>query len=140
LEPLTGFFILEGILFDIIGAYLIVSAIFSFRPNIKSESFKEYFLPVFTQILKKSLEDSEIGHYKTMNRNSFFKKIGLQLSEDNEFKESLRYMDIYKKDLEIEIREFTTKRAFSGLSFLIGGFLLQGIGVINQLLWCMKYP
>ncbi len=134
MESLTGFFILEGLLFDIIGAYLVVSSIFTFKPNTSSQVYGEHFLPLFLPIVKAWIQHPNFVNTKNFDMDIIIKNIAEELSESDYFKESLYHIDIYKNELETEEKDFTENRAYSGLSFLVGGFTLQGIGVIIQLI------
>lgn len=138
-EPLTAFFFLEGLTFDIIGAYIIVTGLFGFRkpiPDVDSEyysanleGFKETMKKV--KLLRKDVEN----HPDTPNSRLALKeiyKLKLQMVHT-----SITAMDLFNLDLRIteneKQHESARNKGIRGLPLLIGGFLLQGIGVVLQL-------
>lgn len=140
MEPLTAFFILEGLAFDIIGAYIIVTGLF----KIKKLKYSEYLSG-----LQKKLDNVNTG-IKTIEkllRPENFEKLENETSPKMERKLSsaIKHSINEKNNIEGEIDlteridknlqqdEHTLTRGIRGLPFLIGGFLLQGIGVITQL-------
>lgn len=144
MEPLTGFFILEGLTFDIIGVVLIVTGIFDFKQDNKLESnavvadqIRAIFKLIHGNLKGSQFTSEDVGDlFKEipgfLKKNDMtFKDILYETALDEELHKS--NMLFLKKDY-YETRKFSQNRAISGLSFLIGGFLLQGIGIINQLL------
>lgn len=128
MEPLVGFYILLGLFFDIIGAFLIVSNIITFRSSwtpellkINSEWLAQYrkFLPTMSQIIIADNEKESLKKFQEENKDL--------LKASNDYNEKLG------KEIEKQRKDFSKNRAYSGLSFLIGGFLLQGLGVVVQL-------
>jgi len=128
MEPLVGFYILLGLFFDIIGAFLIVSNIITFRSSwtpellkINSEWLAQYrkFLPTMSQIIISDNEKEALKKFQEENKDL--------LKASNDYNEKLG------KEIEKQRKDFSKNRAYSGLSYLIGGFLLQGIGVVIQL-------
>ncbi len=128
IEPLTSFYILLGLTFDIIGAYLLVSIIISFKSSwtpellrIHNEWLTKYreFLPKMSQIIIANGE----------------KEAWTQFREENEeiITASKEYNEKLSKEITKQGKKFSKNRAYSGLACLIGGFSLQGLGVIIQL-------
>lgn len=128
MEPLVGFYILLGLFFDIIGAFLIVSNIITFRSSwtpellkINSEWLAQYrkFLPTMSQIIIADNDKEALKKFQEENKDL--------LKASNDYNEKLG------KEIEKQRKDFSKNRAYSGLSFLIGGFSLQGLGVVIQL-------
>lgn len=128
MEPLIAYFILQGLTFDIIGAILLVSIILS---------FKSTWTPDLILSHKNWIESAgEIRFTAEEIAGTFTKERLTEISKSNEkiLKASKGYRETLKKEIEKQLKEFSKKRAWAGLSFLIGGFLLQGIGVYLQLI------
>lgn len=132
MEPLTAFFILEGLTFDIIGAILIVSGIISFKikytknvnkfmRNVAAPLILDYFR--FHKIKEGYLDIKEITKHADISPNKTKNNLDFSSFDTSNL----------ERDLNEQEKDFSINRAYSGLSFLIGGFLLQGIGVITQL-------
>ena len=127
-EPIAGFYILLGLFFDIIGAYLLVSIIVSFKSRWTSDLLKtqadftsqcEKIIPILSQI------------EKDYNEKEALKK--LQADNKNLLKTGKNFHKKLDKEIKKQQKSFSENRAYSGLSFLIGGFVLQGIGIAFQL-------
>lgn len=128
LEPISGFFILLGLSFDIVGAFLIASAIIAFKSTwtpflIKQrEAWKNIvnpFIPTSQEIGSNIFSKERLEEMR--ETNLLIKKASVEFSKELQ-------LDITKQE-----KKFTKKRTRLGLPFLIGGFLLQGIGTIFQL-------
>ena len=141
MEPITTFFIFEGITFGIIGSILIVQGLF-FRND------PEYVTKV-KKIIEELKNNEEVGKSVSKNIedfNNFEHKskleetISLLLTDvdnlgirHNQILKSVGSFFKYILDTN-EISEHKSQQnALRGLPFLLGGFLLQGIGVITQL-------
>ncbi len=144
MEPLTGFFILEGLLFDIIGAYFVVSGLLNGDNKLnfllsdlrdrtirlQEESmhlatmYKEYF-EAYRQKKPQFIID---------NLRSKLEEFGEQSESDK--LEHLEITTINTHNILLQIiseKQIDKLQVSRGLPFLIGGFLLQGIGVVLQL-------
>lgn len=137
MEPLTGFFILEGLTFDVIGAIFIVRGLFPINPyELKN--------------VKEIEEDFREGLHRVQNLSNTLKQLKL---DDGTFAKSrdelIHLIDFFKKEnaqlgkaIPTQIRslgsaaqhERSLDYAIRGLSCLLGGFTLQGIGVVFQLI------
>ena len=112
MEPLTAFFILEGLGFEIVGVILLAQGISDFYFKIS---------------------------YQNNNEN-------VTVEEENGcISITVDSVDTLETNLSNEITNFETiknskllrryrNRSSQALPFLVGGFILQGIGVITQLL------
>ena len=136
MEPLTGFFILEGLVFDVIGAIFIVKGLMPINPdNLKSvkeinEDFSKknhHISDLYIKVKKLILDDESDDRITFLNdlilllrkeRDQLRKAIPTQIR-------SLGSVFQYERSLDYAIR---------GLFCLVGGFLLQGIGVVLQLI------
>lgn len=146
IEPLPAFFILEGIAFDMIGAYLVVSGVFKLNYNMSQE-----LNDIESIIVIKETKIDFLKQKRDLIREEIFEK---NLSYNQNEKLQLKLQDLQKKinDSMLELEPLlskmrylmnidylkmkdkqTNEKAIKGLFFLIGGFLLQGIGVIIQL-------
>lgn len=135
MEPLTGFFILEGILFDVLGAIFIVKGLYPINLT-KIDSVIEI------------KEDFGNNIYHISNLNIKLKKLihnnGHEddiLKLNNSIEIAKIKLDQFGKAIPTQIRsleiaaqhERSLDYAIRGLSCLLGGFLLNGIGVVTQL-------
>lgn len=135
MESLTAFFILEGLTFDMIGAYLIVTSVFPRKIIITpqyAKLFAEFMfgnaLPIYFKIMKNQNNDLTWGENKD--------KINKLIDDDPKIKELKAKFEIeVSEEKEKQQKELTVNRAYGGLSFLIAGFLLQGIGIVTQLFY-----
>lgn len=131
MESLVAFFILQGLTFDVIGAILVVTSILTFRPK-DTQSYLEHNAGLLVWLFKNLVKYGEVND-NTLDVQATIKNIR-QASSDHFFKDELLYHGtLLNLEIENQTKEFTKNRAYSGLSFLVGGFLLQGIGVIFQL-------
>lgn len=140
MEPLTGFFILEGLTFDIIGAYLIVTGLFHVGKFQFFDKDHQEYLNEVIEIIKQVYEiDKSI--------TSFYGKLSLEYSiakdhliRRKEVLEDQLKIATDKENLNYKIEknhaqlEKSLSFGIKGLPFLMGGFILQGIGVITQLI------
>ncbi len=143
LEPLTAFFILEGLAFDIIGAIFIIRGLFDFNKDDKLETnavLANRIRAIFKLMRgnSKALEPTpEELVNNLMKLPEFLKKTNMTMK--NVFYETDIDEDLHKSQMMFlkkdyyETKKFSQNSVISGLSFLVGGFLLQGIGVITQL-------
>ena len=128
MEPIAGFYILMGLLFDVIGAILIASTVIAYKTN---------WTPLLLE-QNKRFTDFAIRFIPTpqeIGSGIFSKERLLEMKENNEKvdKSAKDYERKLDKEIKKQEKEFSKNRAFSGLSFFIGGFSLQGIGVVIQL-------
>jgi len=145
LEPLTGFFILEGLTFDIIGAYLVISGLLKtdFLLMEKLSDLKKVIKELtkqnmkMTQLYQESIEilDKTISSFSI---DQHTKELEKAHKNSNEMKLNILEITVeYVHNFLAEVmheKQYDKLRVRSGLPFLIGGFILQGIGVINQLM------
>ncbi len=146
MEPLTGFFILEGILLDMIGAYLIVLGLQ--KVSIIDD-------PLFQSVNQQLLDKEEVLKLKLLQRDKIRDKLVHQFhTHENEMslQKCLTLHDIQVERIRVELlslknevmtiattlqifkqHSYAFRKGGQGLPFLIGGFLLQGIGVVLQL-------
>ncbi len=127
MEPIIGLFFLIGLIFDIIGACLLVSVILSFKtkwtPELlenKDEVFE--YLPKFI---------SDVGEIVTGTSKD--RAIEIVKDSDVLIKLCKDYIKLFNKEKEKQEKEFSKNRAYGGLTLLIIGFALQIFGVIFQL-------
>jgi len=124
MDPLAAFYILEGLTMDVVGAILIVSGILSFEiqwtPKLRDAAKKP--IDLFKEIMDLAESEDLAGSAKEIKEKNTRFKIASQA-----------YLNAFNSAREKQKSKFTKNRAISGLSFLIGGFLLQGIGVVIQL-------
>jgi len=137
MEPLTGFFILEGLLFDIIGAVFIVTGIVfpqkqfqDITPTIMEEETNIRLLDIQIELFhyQKSLKNQILNSKLTSSH--YDDKIITNMLE--KLSKHIAYLIIYSVRSLAEKHQNQIK-IVQGLPFLIGGFILQGIGVITQL-------
>lgn len=135
IEPLTAFFFLEGLTFDIIGAILIVKGLYPFPYKLGDileigkdlDEENRLLIDVRERITKLDVNDP---HYRISLGNL-----------NRTYLEHARNIRTLTKTTPIKFRVHTLQerenysldKAKQGLPFLVGGFLLQGIGVILQL-------
>jgi hypothetical protein len=128
MEPLSVFFILEGLTFDIIGAILVISGILNFKLK-NTEPIKNlisnFLIPVLNEYYK--VHPIKEG-YQDINEV-------LKFTDKADFSSTLPRIDVPGIQIELQKQEqdHTMNKAYSGLPFLIGGFVLQGIGTVTQL-------
>ena len=147
IEPLPAFFILEGIAIDVIGTILLAKGIFA-EPDLSNESQ----LAVTQREVDELHESTDLIELKMDKIN---KKMFSGRGDNNPnmklFKKWQEYADRYTHQYEklsnktnqffMESLLFSNAikhenvllKTRSAFPFLIGGFLLQGIGVIAQL-------
>lgn len=146
MEPLTGFFILEGLVFDIIGAYLIIRGLekisiiddplFISATNRVNE--KESHLERMI-ILRDNMRNTLVSKFPSHEiENTLQGRLSISDAEIHEIRKELETMKSNVISTITSLKIFrqhkqALARGLQGLPFLIGGFLLQGIGVINQL-------
>lgn len=144
IEPLSAFYILEGLLFDAIGAIFIVSGILNrgtkldffiseLRDEIKELRSESWGL----MNIQKSIMDAR----KNNEPQFVIDNLNYELQEFEE--KSLDVKITWYEVLSIQIHNILIgflaesktdqSRVRIGLPFLLGGFTLQGIGVITQL-------
>ncbi len=157
MEPLTGFFILEGLFFDVIGVIIIIYGLTIF-PIIRDSLYK-----INTEKLKglanmnfilNNVESNPVNKVdlKYLNRIKYQKNMrapikpemiytitNTQLQKVNQYVSTMQ--DVTEKTFlqyqiisNYEQHKTTFYYGIKGLPFLVGGFILQGIGVVNQLL------
>ncbi len=145
MEPLAGFFILEGLTFDIIGAILIIRGLKEFFIDDNSDN------EILSKISKAQHYIGELSYGEKKLKNILkseimdipqkqgqLKIIEQELKTVKDVKErtsiycmllynSFEFLELSKKNDNIFLK------SLQGLPFLVGGFMLQTIGVINQL-------
>ena len=129
MDPLAGLFVLWGLAFDVIGVILLVSIIISIKADWTPELLE----------LKKKMGDIAnhmvLPTSQEIGSNTFTKERLLEIKESHE-QTRIKLIDLegkLMKGIAKREKELSKSRAFSGLAFLIGGFLLQAIGVVIQL-------
>jgi len=138
MEPLTGFFILEGLLFDIIDAIFIISGIvFPKGVSFKPTNLDKQVLQQLNKIkFDLSIYESDVSHYTHFKNDEFtHQEFHDEATPEMTIKlnEHIVQLLVYLVEQSAE-KNNNKNKVLQGLPFLIGGFLLQGIGVINQLL------
>lgn len=165
MEPLTAFFILEGLLFDAIGAIFVVSGILD---NLKIEDFPEILrtnkninfgknlTKKLKNVAKEKMDIIKEKDDELLRISKFVEENDLDYKSEYDVEEGKIYVEKLKLNFEnilesmvIETKfqiigsfllglnertKHNVKKVRIGLPFLIGGFLLQGIGVITQLI------
>lgn len=109
IEPLSAFFILEGFGFEIVGVILLAQGISDFFFKVtypKNEG-------------KIEIEETKEG-FMTLNVHS----------KDRERIEDLVHFRAFKNS---KLLKRYANRSSQALPFLVGGFILQAIGIISQL-------
>ena len=136
MEPLSAFFFLEGIVFDMIGAIFIVRGLIPINPyelkNVKEiqEDFSKglrYIIKLSNEVkqLKSTDDHVEMRHDNLMGIIKICQKESEQLGKAIPTQiRSLGSVAQHNRSLNYAIR---------GLSCLLGGFLLQAIAVVTQL-------
>jgi len=131
--------------FDIIGAYLVISGLLKTDSPLMAKL--SYLKNDIKELREQSLKMVQLYHEKMakQGRNApdfVIDQLAEELEEAHE-----KTKEIKLNVLEITVgtihnflaeimyeKQYDKLRVRSGLPFLIGGFTLQGIGVINQLL------
>lgn len=144
IEPLYAFFLLEGILFGAIGGTLIVNGLLNFDNKLSIHT------SVLQEEIKKLQEESGyvlslykklIESHKKKETKFITDQLRFELKEFEEESISIRLqqLEIISIHTYNSLIGFLTEKQIDqrqvrmGLPFLIGGFLLQAIGVIVQL-------
>ena len=156
MESLTGYFILQGLLFDIIGVTIVIKGLFTIQKFVSKASsermnvMRNYSNRVANQNmtlenignrlrvdieLRKKLSNEQLSMAERITLSSEFETL-----TENTTSLFNKMMDASQEDKimsQIESIEEQQKQAYGygmkGLPYLIGGFLLQGIGVFAQL-------
>jgi len=147
MEPLTGFFILEGLLFEVIVIILIVRDISPFHYSYSKEIIKR--VKKHTEIMNERHEKPKpslinFDDYDSLKSPVTWFDFTEFYKEFQQFKikiteESIWNMGVvitrfdYEIDKEMKKNNHIQRSALPKLSFLVGALLLQGIGIINQL-------
>lgn len=134
MDPLAGFFVLFGLIFDVVGAILIISPIIFFKSNwnremleMKKDFFKEKMgaLTQLSQIVI-ATDKAEANKQFLLENKEAIEKLR---------REAEKYQKQLTKDIDIQKKDYTERRARSGLACLVGGFAMQGGGVVIQLIF-----
>lgn len=130
MEPLTGFFILEGLTFDIIGVYLIVTGLFELKKIQLSEEHRDYWKLLKERLIE--IPNQKEGYANMVVRPDYFQKISKKSQFEYDTLEAIEDLS-YKTDRNYQQNIQGLNKGRTGLPFLVGGFLLQAIAVITQL-------
>ena len=134
IEPLVAFFFLEGLLFDIIGAIIIVRGLYPIKFNQieKIQDVNEIFKVeqyILTDLIMNKKEAIRQEHYEALEDISSL-ILRQQVNLENLGK---LIPTIIRSIGNYEQHKYSLSNAIRGLPLLIGGFILQGIAVILQL-------
>jgi len=145
MEPLTAFFILEGLTFDIIGAFLVVTGLFKspfyFPRREGANELNNEELQLQSLIhYRRELSRKEVNTLNYEEQQSIHRHL-LDLDKQVEksraqFEQNQKHFSTnYNIISSMEQHMFALHRGLKGLPFLIGGFVLQAMGVVTQLLY-----
>ncbi len=132
MESLTTFFILEGLFFQAIGSILVVSGIFNIRIDLRKRtrnSFNEFNENTknMNAIMDKLIQKTNNNTITIEDKITALFKITQYITK------SQKTTGYLLSDTQTSQTKKSQLRGQQGLYFLLGGLLLQGIGVINQL-------
>ncbi len=128
IDSLAVFYILLGLTFDIIGALFIISPIIAFKskwtPELitlqsKWQTKLNEYLPELQKMFNPDKDEDAYQQFGKVNADFL--------------KDSTMHRDNMNEIISGQKDEDAKGNAYSGISCLIGGFLLQGLGVVVQL-------
>lgn len=150
MEPLSAFFILEGVAFGIFGTIFVVVGIIS--PKWNEDDVKPMYRPftLFQKMVNDQNKEFDEFHQWILTR---VKTQTITIDQTKEYKEIMKSMMNQEKrhqeffaELHIKLipsiiimqmlseKKINAQKVSQGFSCLIGGFFFQGIGVITQLI------
>lgn len=136
MEPLTGFFILEGLIFDVIGAIIIVRGLKQINPyDLKRvKELQSIFINSQGEVMNLGAKIRKLRRINLASDEDFYLLEKALLEKQGDHQTLGKALPTQQRSLvSVAQHEYSLIEAIKGLPFLIGGFSLQAVGVVIQL-------